>query len=104
MSPLPRGEENARLFGPATSTHGHNYRARLTFRSERFDEKDPLVRYDAMDACLRALRAEFDHRYLNEEVIGLKDRPITTESLARYIYERVNTMMPLHRLRLHERH
>ncbi len=104
MSPLLRGEENARLFGPATSTHGHNYRARLTFRSERFDEKDPLVRYDAMDACLRALRAEFDHRYLNEEVIGLKDRPITTESLARYIYERVNTMMPLHRLRLHERH
>ena len=103
MSPRLSAEENARLFGQATSTHGHNYRARLTFRSEQFDGKDPLVRYDAIDACLRALRAELDHHYLNEEVIGLKDRPITTEGLARYIYERAKSVMPLHRVRLHER-
>ena len=103
MSPRLSADENARLFGSATSTHGHNYRARLTFRSERFDGKDPLVRYDAIDACLRALRSELDHRYLNEEVVGLKDRPTTTESLARYIYERVENAMPVHRVRLHER-
>ena len=103
MSPHLSTQENARLFGAATSMHGHNYRARLTFRSEQLDEKGPLVRYDAIDACLRGLRSELDHRYLNEEVAELKDRPVTTESLARYIYERVNTMMPLHRVRLHER-
>jgi len=103
MSPRLSADENARLFGSATSTHGHNYRARLTFRSERFDGKDPLVHYDAIEACVRALRTELDHRYLNEEVIGLKDRPITTESLAGYIYERVKTTLPLHRVRLHER-
>jgi 6-pyruvoyltetrahydropterin/6-carboxytetrahydropterin synthase len=106
MSPRLSAEENARLFGPAISPHGHNYRARLTFRSESRDcgnGKGPLVRYDAIDACLRGLRSELDHRYLNEEVVGLTDRPITTESLARYIYERVNTMIPLHRVRLHER-
>jgi 6-pyruvoyltetrahydropterin/6-carboxytetrahydropterin synthase len=102
MSPHLSAEENARLFGSATSMHGHNYRARLTFRSEGFDGKEPLVRYDAIDACLRALRSELDHRYLNEEVVGLKDRPITTEGLAEYILERVNTMMPFHRVRLHE--
>jgi 6-pyruvoyltetrahydropterin/6-carboxytetrahydropterin synthase len=49
------------------------------------------------------LRTELDHHYLNEEVVGLKERPITTESLAGYIYERANTMIPLHRVRLHER-
>ena len=103
MSPRLSAEENARLFGTATSTHGHNYRARLTFRSERFDEKDPLVRHDAIDACLRALRAELDHHYLNEEVVELRDRPITTESLAGYIYERVKDALPVHRVRLHER-
>src|SRR6266536_288653 len=43
MSPRLSADENARLFGSATSTHGHNYRARLTFRSERFDGKDPFV-------------------------------------------------------------
>ena len=105
MSPRLSAEENVRLFGPATSTHGHNYRARLTFRSERFDPEklSGLVRYDAIDACLRALHNELDHRYLNEQVVGLKDRPITTESLAGFIYERVKTAMPLHRVRLHER-
>jgi 6-pyruvoyltetrahydropterin/6-carboxytetrahydropterin synthase len=106
MSPLVTQEENAQLFGPATSVHGHNYRARLTFRSEQFDpgKVSELVRYDEIDACIRALHGELDHRYLNEEVVGLQSRPITTESLAKYIYERVNTMKPLHRVRLHERH
>ena len=103
MSPLLSAEENASLFGAATSIHGHNYRARLTFRSEQFEDKAPLVGYDEVDICFRALHSEFDHRYLNEDVVGLKDRAITTESLAKYIFERVNTMMPLHRVRLHER-
>jgi len=103
MSPLLDAEQNARLFGEATSIHGHNYRARLTFRAEQFERNAPLVCYDAIEACERALRAELDHRYLNEQVVGLKDRPITTESLAQYIYERVNTMIPLNRIRLNER-
>ena len=107
LSPRLSADENARLFGRAISMHGHNYRARLTFCSESLhcgNEKGPLVRYDAIDACLRALGNELDYRYLNEEVAGLKDSPITTESLARYIYERVKTMLPAHRVRLHERH
>ena len=103
MSPLLSAEENARLFGEAISIHGHNYRARLTFGSQQCQEQEPLVRYDAIDTCIRALRTELDHRYLNRDVIGLKDRPMTTECLARYMYERVNTMMPLQRIRLHER-
>jgi len=104
MSPRLSTEENARLFGPATSIHGHNYRARLTFRSERFDGKGPLVSSDAINTCLRGLHDELDHRYLNQDVVGLKDRPITTESLAGYIFERVNSVMSLHRVRLHERY
>ena len=103
MSPLLSADENARLFGRATSIHGHNYRARLTFRSEPCKGKSPLVRSDEMETCIRALRAELDHRFLNEDVVGLHDRPITTESLAKYIHERVSSMMPLHRIRLHER-
>ncbi|HEU5239943.1 MAG TPA: 6-carboxytetrahydropterin synthase [Pyrinomonadaceae bacterium] len=103
MSPHLSKQENARLFGKATSTHGHNYRARLTFRAARLDRKEPLVRYDTIDTCLRTLHEEFDHRYLNQELAELKNRPITTESLAGYIFERVNRMMPAHRVRLHER-
>src|SRR6266566_4384003 len=103
MSPHLSEEENARLFGPATSIHGHNYRARLTFQTKKLGGEAPLVRYDVVDLCCRTLHDELDHRYLNEDVIRLKDRPITTESLARYIYERVKATMPVHRVRLHER-
>jgi 6-pyruvoyltetrahydropterin/6-carboxytetrahydropterin synthase len=103
MSPLLSGEENTRLFGPATSPHGHNYRARLTFRTKKLDGEEPLVRHDAIDGCQRSLRDELDHRYLNQDVAGLKDRPVTTEGLAGYLYERVNAAVPLHRVRLHER-
>src|SRR5467141_4937878 len=34
MSPHLNAEENARLFGESVSIHGHNYRARLTFRAQ----------------------------------------------------------------------
>lgn len=104
VSPQLSEAENARLFGRATSTHGHNYRARLTFRTIWLDAVTPLVRYDAINAGLDSLRSALDHRYLNQEVAQLKDRPITTESLAGYIYEQVNASVPLlHRVRLHER-
>jgi len=105
ISPLLSAEENARLFGQATSIHGHNYRARLTYRSPKtFSAQElPLVRYDAIDGCVRALQDELDHRYLNEDVPGLGNRPMTTESLAEFIYQRASSMAPLDRVRLHER-
>ena len=60
------------------------------------------MRHDEIESALHSLRSELDHRYLNE-IAALKDRPITTESLAAYIFERVNASLPaLHRVRLHE--
>jgi 6-pyruvoyltetrahydropterin/6-carboxytetrahydropterin synthase len=103
MSPHLSRAMNRRLFGEAGSIHGHNYRVRLTFRSETKLGEAPLVRHDKIDKCIRSLRAELDHRYLNKDVAELKNRPMTTESLAGYIYERVNASIPLHRVRLHER-
>src|SRR2546430_5401553 len=101
MSPRLSPAENARLFGAAAGIHGHNYRARLTFRKEKSD--GAIVQQQDLDACINSLRQELDHRHLNEDVSGLKDRPITTESLAAYIGERVATSLPIHRVRLHER-
>ena len=104
VSPHLSEARNAQLFGGATSIHGHNYRARLTFRAKELSREGPLIRYQEIDSCLRALHNAFDHRHLNQEVSELKDRPITTESLAGYICERVTANLPLlHRVRLHER-
>ena len=101
MSPRLTPAENERLFGAAATVHGHNYRARLTFRKEKTG--GPIVQQQILDACVDSLSQELDHRHLNEDVPGLKDRPITTESLAAYIRERVAASVPIHRVRLHER-
>jgi 6-pyruvoyltetrahydropterin/6-carboxytetrahydropterin synthase len=103
MSPRLSAEENMRLFGPTTSIHGHNYRVRLTYRSPEVSSDVPLVRYDAINTCLRVLHDELDHRYLNEDVASLANRPITTESLADYVYQRASSMTRLDRVRVRER-
>jgi 6-pyruvoyltetrahydropterin/6-carboxytetrahydropterin synthase len=100
MSPRLTAAENAQIFGAASAIHGHNYRARLTFRKEKSD--GPFVHQREVDVCLKTLREEFDHHFLNE-LSALKDRPITTESLAAYIREQVSGSLPIHRVRLHER-
>ncbi|MEY2498452.1 MAG: 6-pyruvoyltetrahydropterin/6-carboxytetrahydropterin synthase [Verrucomicrobiota bacterium] len=105
MSPRLSPEENQNLFCVAASPfgHGHNYRARLTFRAGRDAGEGPMVRFEAIAGVMQSLRRELDHKNLNREVPGLTNQPITTENLARYIHERVREALPLHRVRLHER-
>src|SRR4051812_22522603 len=97
-SPHLAADENAKLFGAAASPfgHGHNYRARLTFR-------DPELMPAKITDCVQLLRAELDHKNLNREVPGLAELPITTETLARHIHHRAAETVTPHRVRLHER-
>jgi 6-pyruvoyltetrahydropterin/6-carboxytetrahydropterin synthase len=100
MSPQLTGAENEKLFGPAASPfgHGHNYRARLTFRDRR-----EVFRHAEIAGCLADLREELDHKNLNRQVAGLTNKPVTTETLARYIQQRASESLPVNRVRLHER-
>ena len=100
MSPRLTTAENARLFGDSTRIHGHNYRARLTFQKEKIPGAG--VQQRDVDLCLESLRYELDHRFLNE-LPTLKGRPLTTESLATYLRERIAASLPIHRVRLYER-
>jgi 6-pyruvoyltetrahydropterin/6-carboxytetrahydropterin synthase len=105
MSPHLSSEENTKLFGIAASPlgHGHNYRARLTFRSHPKRINDRFVLFQEIQDRLDSLRSELDHKNLNREVPGLGNHAITTENLARYIHERVAAKLAIHRVRLHER-
>jgi 6-pyruvoyltetrahydropterin/6-carboxytetrahydropterin synthase len=100
MSPRLNAAENVRIFGKAAGVHGHNYRARLTFRRQIADR--PIVQQHDVDLAIQSFRDELDHQNLNE-VPTLKDRPITTESLAIYLREQTVAALPVHRVRLHER-
>jgi len=100
VSPRLTPSENAKLFGSARATHGHNYRVRLTFRTPKSDL--PIVQQHDVNVCLGSLQDELDHRYLNE-LPSLKGRPMTTETLAAHIRERAGESLPIHRVRLYER-
>jgi 6-pyruvoyltetrahydropterin/6-carboxytetrahydropterin synthase len=98
MSPRLTPQENEQLFGAAASPfgHGHNYRARLSFR-DTGAHPEPISRF------LNSLRAELDHKNLNREVPDLTNQPVTTETLARYLHRRAASTLAVHRVRLHER-
>ena len=104
MSPNLTAEENERLFGIASSPHGHghNYRVRLTMRGKHGHQSieiaDSKVQY-----AISALQSELDHRNLNREVGDLRNGPVTTEALAHYIFTRAAETLPLDRVRLNER-
>src|SRR5581483_6223704 len=95
MSPHLSSEENAKLFGPSVNDHGHHYRVRLTFDGNS-------LRDDIVD-LIEALHAALDHKHLNNDVSGLRDQPVTTESLARLLLRETAKRATVDRLRLHER-
>jgi 6-pyruvoyltetrahydropterin/6-carboxytetrahydropterin synthase len=99
MSPHLSAAENEKLFGVAVAEHGHNYRARLTFRADSISDK-PTLAQEQISQRIQALRTELDHKNLNRDVLALRDKPVTTESLARLILQ--DQPVPA-RVRLHER-
>ncbi len=102
MSPHLSAEESEKLFGVASSPHGHghHYRARFTFRPA---PENSAVWHESLRHSLEELRRELDHKNLNHEVPSLTKRPKTTENLAQYLFECAAQGLPLERVRLHER-
>jgi 6-pyruvoyltetrahydropterin/6-carboxytetrahydropterin synthase len=100
ISPYLSAAENEKLFGVACGEHGHNYRARLTFRADSASNKPALAVQEDVSELIRALRRELDHKNLNRDLDALRGKPMTTEALARFILQ--GKPAPS-RVRLHER-
>jgi len=103
-SPNLSDEENNALFGASASRsgHGHNYRLRVTLAGEVDGESGLIAPLAVTRTALGAIRKEFDHKNINVQVRGMKDLPVTTESLARYIRERLDVDLPVSRVKLYE--
>lgn len=105
MSPHLSPAENEALFGIAAAPHGHghHYRLRVTLGGRRDPETGLIAGSAAVATALAAVHRDLDHRHLNHEVEALRGRPITTESLARWLCERLQAALPVVRVRLFER-
>lgn len=100
-SPRLSDAENQNLFGVSIHEHGHNYRTRLTLSGNK-ESPTPVIPAQEVSDLISSLRANFDHKNLSQDVEALRDRPTTTESLARFILQVVSASA-ITRVRLHER-
>jgi 6-pyruvoyltetrahydropterin/6-carboxytetrahydropterin synthase len=103
MSPHLSDVENTALYGVSSAPlgHGHQYRLLVTLTPKTSDTEgitpSEAVCYDAV----ARLKHEFDHTNLNH-LPQLKGIAITTECLARYFFEYLQTDLPVVRIRLWE--
>lgn len=96
--------ENRRLYGPAASTHGHNYRVAVTVEGKADPRTGMLLDLKELKEVLeREIVARFDHRDLNRDTPFFEKQPPTPENLAAVIYRLLADVFPsgtLHGVRL----
>lgn len=102
VSPHLTDQQNRELFGKAVNIHGHGYRLRVTLDGPVDGSYGMIVPPSESERALSSLYEELDHHYLNDEVSGLQSLPVTTETLARYVFDRLGASLPVSRVRLHE--
>ncbi len=104
FSPHLTDEENRQLFGiaSAVSGHGHYYRLRVTLHGSVDGESGMIFPEREAESYLDELKDLLDHKNLNKDVRELDEKPMTTECLAQYFFERLNRNMPVARVRLRE--
>jgi 6-pyruvoyltetrahydropterin/6-carboxytetrahydropterin synthase len=105
-APALSEEENLRLFGKCNNPagHGHNYVLEVTVAGEPDPTTGMLADLGEIDGVVnREVVDRYDHRNLNEDIPEFRDRPTTSEIVAREIFDRLKPGLPnLARVRLHE--
>jgi 6-pyruvoyltetrahydropterin/6-carboxytetrahydropterin synthase len=76
---------------PCARMHGHSFKIVVTLRGALDAKIGWVIDYNEIQARMRPLLDQLDHRVLNE-VPGLENP--TSELLARWIYERITTTLP----------
>jgi 6-pyruvoyltetrahydropterin/6-carboxytetrahydropterin synthase len=103
--------ENARVFGPCFTPHGHGHNYVLeAFVTGPLDSATGLVmNVTDLDIHMKTVCAPFDHHHINFDVPEFKEAIPTTENLAAYLFGKLKTELAakeshlsLHHIRLFE--
>ena len=110
-NPIFSDEENHRIFGKCTSPygHGHNYTLRVALSGKVDTRTGMVINIKELDRILKEVISEFDHKFINLDHPAFNHRIPTTENLASYMKDRIETKLrtenelyQLARLTLHE--
>lgn len=104
FSPHLSDRENEQLFGIASRPggHGHGYRLRVTFGANTAPDSGLVAPIPDIEFALNELTMLLDHRNLNSDVPELAGQPMTTETLAHFVFERLAKALPVQRVQLWE--
>lgn len=90
--------------GKCEELHGHNWRVEIVVKSEELNNIGLVADFKELKKKLNAVLDELDHKYLNRlpyfssgggsACSGKKANP-TSENIAKYIYEKLITKIPL---------
>jgi len=99
--------ENQTLYGKCNNPygHGHNYVVEVTLAGAVNPATGMIANLVDLDAYVqKQVLADFDHRYINEEIPAFKTLVPTTENLCIEIYNRLKgfTGAKLDRVRIEE--
>lgn len=103
-SPNLSDTENKKLFGVAANPggHGHHYRLRITLNGE-IDSINGMIFPDKkVNDKLNEIFELFDHKNISVDLPEFQSRPTTTETLAKFIFEKLSGELPLVRIKLYE--
>lgn len=79
--------------GACSRLHGHNWRVRLSVRTEVLNDLGMGMDFKDVRKVLEQILDKFDHQYLNEIPPFDSINP-TAEQLAKYIYDEVQALLP----------
>lgn len=90
-------EKNSAFFGKCFSAeehgHGHDYRLQVQFQIGDLTLNESLRQ--SLQSSLQELRHELDHRHLNFDIPGLQDKVPTTENIAQYCFQQLQSKVKL---------
>lgn len=96
-SPQLSIEENKSIYGKCNreNGHGHNYEVEVTVTGE-VDERTGMIIniHDLSNYIWTYVLDELDHHNLDKDIEYFKDRPSTTENVARYIWLKLVDRIP----------
>ncbi len=80
--------------GACSNLHGHNWKVRVGLKTSQLDEIGMAMDFGIIKAILTMILDELDHAYLNE-LQCLEGINPTSENLAKYIFDKMETELAL---------
>lgn len=103
-NPALTDAENERLYGPCSNPnwHGHNYILWVTVKGEVNPETGYVVDLKQLSGIIREkVIAKLDHKNINTEVDFMKNQFVSTENLAKGIWDELEPLIRELGIQLH---